>query len=1344
MDKIFFGLDIGTASVGFAVTDENYKLKKLKGKDAWGVRLFDPANTAVERRVFRTTRRRSMRRKNRIALLQEIFAEEISKVDQGFFQRMNDSFYVQNDKAVNQPYSLFSGKEFNDKHYNRQFPTIYHLRKALIEQGSSDARLLYLAIHHIIKYRGHFLFEGQDFSSALKIDSLILGLNEELQFFELSGFGMSELDSLSNIVLDSKLKLTAKKKQFEKILNPTTKQEIEMISVMVGGSSTLNKIFATQDFSESEVKSIKFSDNGFEDNTMPKLTTILDEQHLAVIEKLKAIYDWTVLFSILQGNQYISISMCGRYEKHKKDLAILKKFVKENCKSKYGEIFRKDKLYSAYVASVKVGCEKVSIKKISVKEDFYKELKKVLAQESGSIIDKTTYEYILSEMENGTFLPKQVVKDNSVIPYQVNKMELDQILENASKHLAFLNEKHDGITVKEKISLLLTFKIPYYVGPLNNHHKEKFAWVERLSTGRVTPWNFDDKIDKDKSAEKFITRMTNKCSYLIGEDVLPKTSIIYQKFTVLNEINNIKINGEAITVELKQDIFNELYLLNKKVTVKKVKLFLIEKGLFNKNDKIEITGVDVEGELKSSMSSYVTFTDIFKELTTENIIIAENIIKWSTLFEDKKVLKRRIQLEYGDILKSETLNKVVGMNFKGWGRLSDKLLNDVMNINKETGEVYSLIENMWSSNDNLMELLSNHYSYSDEIMKINSDKMNDSQKVSYKDIEILPCSPSVKRQIWQSFEVVNELVKVAKKQPDKIFIEMARGGGEKNKRTLSRKKNLIELYSNIKEESASWIKELESLDDQRLQSDKLYLYYTQMGKCMYSNEKIDLGDLLTNNMAYDIDHIYPQSKIKDDSLDNRVLVKKVLNGEKLNVYPISFAWQQKCKGLWNALLKYALISKKKYERLVRTTEFSADELADFIDRQLVETRQTTKYVASILKTIMPKTEIVYVKAGNVSNFRHDMNLLKVRDINDLHHANDAYLNIVVGNVYNTKFGANARIFMKNKPEAYNMRRMFDYDVKRGEYYAWKQLGEDKTINKVVQTLTKNSPLVSRYTYEGKGGFFDQNIVKKKAGLFPIKASDERLLKTEIYGGYNKLATGYFIIIEHTKKSKTIRTIEKVPVLYINKLGNDTNALEKYCESIGYEKPRIICKKIKIKTLFKINGVKLRIANTTGTQIGFHLAEEAYWSDKQSLYIKKLIRVAEKISEKKIKKENYQITKYDSITVHENLNTFENLIYKLQNKPYKETTIFQSVALKLQNKKEFFSDIVINQQVVVLLEILKLFKNDATKSDLSLLQEGSAVGTIVLTQNLNPKDTIKIISQSPTGLYEKEIDVWSIK
>ena len=55
------------------VTNEKYEILRAHGKTLWGVRLFDSAQTAEERRGFRTAKRRLDRRNWRIELLQKIF-----------------------------------------------------------------------------------------------------------------------------------------------------------------------------------------------------------------------------------------------------------------------------------------------------------------------------------------------------------------------------------------------------------------------------------------------------------------------------------------------------------------------------------------------------------------------------------------------------------------------------------------------------------------------------------------------------------------------------------------------------------------------------------------------------------------------------------------------------------------------------------------------------------------------------------------------------------------------------------------------------------------------------------------------------------------------------------------------------------------------------------------------------------------------------------------------------------------------------------------------------------------------------------------------------------------------
>ena len=49
----FLGLDVGTGSVGWAVTDADYKLLKANRKDLWGMRCFETAETAEVRRLHR-------------------------------------------------------------------------------------------------------------------------------------------------------------------------------------------------------------------------------------------------------------------------------------------------------------------------------------------------------------------------------------------------------------------------------------------------------------------------------------------------------------------------------------------------------------------------------------------------------------------------------------------------------------------------------------------------------------------------------------------------------------------------------------------------------------------------------------------------------------------------------------------------------------------------------------------------------------------------------------------------------------------------------------------------------------------------------------------------------------------------------------------------------------------------------------------------------------------------------------------------------------------------------------------------------------------------------------------
>ena len=101
MKNYNIGLDIGTTSVGWAIVDDQTnEIIRKKKKSLWGVRLFEEAQTAEDRRKKRGVRRRYERRKERIRLLQEEFKEEINKVDKDFYQKLAETKYnLEKDKS---------------------------------------------------------------------------------------------------------------------------------------------------------------------------------------------------------------------------------------------------------------------------------------------------------------------------------------------------------------------------------------------------------------------------------------------------------------------------------------------------------------------------------------------------------------------------------------------------------------------------------------------------------------------------------------------------------------------------------------------------------------------------------------------------------------------------------------------------------------------------------------------------------------------------------------------------------------------------------------------------------------------------------------------------------------------------------------------------------------------------------------------------------------------------------------------------------------------------------------------------------------------------------------------
>lgn len=136
------------------------------------------------------------------------------------------------------------------------------------------------------------------------------------------------------------------------------------------------------------------------------------------------------------------------------------------------------------------------------------------------------------------------------------------------------------------------------------------------------------------------------------------------------------------------------------------------------------------------------------------------------------------------------------------------------------------------TNYNLMELMTPKFDLEKSIDNENKETNN----FSYKElIENSYVSPSIKRAIFQTIKIYEEIKKITGKIPKKVFIEMARGGDEtmKNKKIPARQEQIKKLYDNCKKEVSNFSIDIKGLketlksysNNDLKQKNYIYIFY---------------------------------------------------------------------------------------------------------------------------------------------------------------------------------------------------------------------------------------------------------------------------------------------------------------------------------------------------------------------------------------------------------------------------------------------------------------------------------------------------------------------------------------
>lgn len=337
--KYSIGLDIGVSSVGWACMKSDYSIPKHNGRYAMGVREFESAQTAEERSIQRGTRRRYNRRIKRIQLIQETLAP-LFKDDPNFIINNNEKeshFWKNSNEFEHNSLSEVLNELGENK---RKYPTIYHLRKSLMEENKAfNPRLIYLAIHHLTKYRGHFLNENMNWSEQDNTSDLE---NKIIEYFILTtDFGYPEIDIKENVkqiieILQSdQLTKSDKRNEIKKL---THKDFQNPISLLVGLNANAATLFSSSDNVE-QYKAEKVKLDLTKEEIVESYEKLTDEEQ-GLIDSAHIIYQEIILHDLLGDSTYVAEAKVKTYKQFRKDLTQLQAIYNKHFSEKeYREMF---------------------------------------------------------------------------------------------------------------------------------------------------------------------------------------------------------------------------------------------------------------------------------------------------------------------------------------------------------------------------------------------------------------------------------------------------------------------------------------------------------------------------------------------------------------------------------------------------------------------------------------------------------------------------------------------------------------------------------------------------------------------------------------------------------------------------------------------------------------------------------------------------------------------------------------------------------------------------------------------------------------------------------------------
>jgi len=251
-------------------------------------------------------------------------------------------------------------------------------------------------------------------------------------------------------------------------------------------------------------------------------------------------------------------------------------------------------------------------------------------------------------------------------------------------------------------------------------------------------------------------------------------------------------------------------------------------------------------------------------------------------------------------------------------------------------------------------------------------------------------NPVVRKAIYEVRRHVNEYLRLFKRPPDRVVVELARSARQSEKvrnEQLARNRRRNVIREKIIEE---FDLHRVSNNQRKRTIERVLLWRQQREVCAYTGDTISRAEVASGTNL-EVDHIVPRSRSHDNGMNNKLLAFRDANRKKANRTVKEWLGEgsaefQKIEQLLGHIGEGKLVedyfTKKDYARKWKNLHRAAPSTEEFLGSQLTDTAYAARQVANYLRDALfgdqadGSRRVFTTKGSYTAVLRHDWGLLE--------------------------------------------------------------------------------------------------------------------------------------------------------------------------------------------------------------------------------------------------------------------------------------------------------------------------------------------------------------------------------